>query len=579
VPLLQLDLRAANQHLVGVCVSHTPTQPTLRLSLPAWTPGSYLIRDYVRQLEGLRVNQQGTPLELRRISPSSWVVGLPSLEPLEIHYQLVATELSVRTCHLTADHGFLALAAVAVQIEGERWNPHGLQLQLPAGWKPFVPLQETGNGSREADGWIAADFDQLIDTPIEAGPHGAHGFSVAGVPHRWVTWGQTLAGDDFIAADPHWLADVERVCQACCALMGVNRPAADHFLFVLHLSENGYGGLEHDSSTVLHYGRKALAKADGRRKLLQLVAHEYLHQWNVRRLRPAELTPYRYGDPVVIPTLWFAEGITSYVDQLLPYAAGVTTAESVLEDLGAALSRYLLSPGRAVQSLLDSSQEAWVKLYKSDAYSSNSQISYYLKGAVVALVLDLILRRHGASLTQVLHNLWQSHGRWGRGYHEADLVEAFAEFHAPLASLLPQWLRSQQDPPLHELLADVGLELTPETETHLDLGACVELKGGQLWVQRVNRHGPASDAGLMVGDELVALDAERLLNPEDLASLLNLKRAGQQRQLLIARDGQIRSLTIIPASPSIKAWTLGLVSGQTGQTTAQRNRWLSLQPA
>jgi len=579
VPLLQLDLRDANQHLVGVCVSHTPVHPTLRLSLPAWTPGSYLIRDYVRQLEGLRVSQQGIPLELRRTSPSSWQVELQNLEPLEIHYQVVATELSVRTCHLTADHGFLALAAVAVQIEGERWHPHGLQLQLPEGWKPFVPLPEMGIGSKEADGWIAADFDQLIDTPIEVGPHGAHSFSVAGVPHRWVTWGETLAGRDFITADPHWLSDVERVCQACCALMGVNQPAADQYLFVLHLSENGYGGLEHDSSTVLHYGRKALAKADGRRKLLQLVAHEYLHQWNVRRLRPAELTPYCYGDPVVTPTLWFAEGITSYVDQLLPFAAGVTTAESVLEDLGADLSRYLLSPGRAVQSLLESSQEAWVKLYKADAYSSNSQISYYLKGAVVALVVDLILRRHGASLTQVLHNLWQSHGRWGKGYHESDLVEALAEFHAPLSTLLPQWLRSKQDPPLPELLADVGLELTPERETHLDLGAGVELKGGQLWVQRVNRHGPASQAGLMVGDELVALDAERLRHPEDLDALLNLKRSGQLCQLLVARDGLIRSLTITPATPSIKAWTLGLVADQTEQTTAQRNRWLSLQPA
>ena len=578
MPLLQLDLRDANQHLVGVCVSHTPVHPTLRLSLPAWTPGSYLIRDYVRQLEGLRVSQQGIPLELRRTSPSSWQVELQNLEPLEIHYQVVATELSVRTCHLTADHGFLALAAVAVQIEGERWHPHGLQLQLPEGWKPFVPLPEMGIGSKEADGWIAADFDQLIDTPIEVGPHGAHSFSVAGVPHRWVTWGETLAGRDFITADPHWLSDVERVCQACCALMGVNQPAADQYLFVLHLSENGYGGLEHDSSTVLHYGRKALAKADGRRKLLQLVAHEYLHQWNVRRLRPAELTPYCYGDPVVTPTLWFAEGITSYVDQLLPFAAGVTTAESVLEDLGADLSRYLLSPGRAVQSLLESSQEAWVKLYKADAYSSNSQISYYLKGAVVALVVDLILRRHGASLTQVLHNLWQSHGRWGKGYHESDLVEALAEFHAPLSTLLPQWLRSKQDPPLPELLADVGLELTPETETHLDLGAGVELKGGQLWVQRVNRHGPASQAGLMVGDELVALDAERLRHPEDLDALLNLKRSGQLCQLLVARDGLIRSLTITPATPSIKAWTLGLVADQTEQTTAQRNRWLSLQP-
>ena len=330
---------------------------------------------------------------------------------------------------------------------------------------------------------------------------------------------------------------------------------------------------------MLHYSRKALAKADGRRKLLQLVAHEYLHQWNVRRLRPAELTPYRYGDPVVIPTLWFAEGVTSYVDQLLPYAAGVTTAESVLGDLGADLSRYMLSPGRAVQSLLESSQESWVKLYKSDAYSPNSQISYYLKGAVLALVLDLLLRRHGASLTQVLQNLWQSHGRWGKGYHESDLVQAFAHFHAPLSTLLPQWLRSKEDPPLHEYLADVGLELTPETENHLDLGASVEVRSGQLWVQRVNRHGQASKAGLMVGDELIAIDAERLRHQDDLVSLLDLKRSGQQRQLLIARDGLMRSLTLTPSSPSIRAWTLGLVAAQSEQTTAQRDRWLSLQPA
>jgi predicted metalloprotease with PDZ domain len=275
----------------------------------------------------------------------------------------------------------------------------------------------------------------------------------------------------------------------------------------------------------------------------------------------------------------FAEGVTSYVDHLLPYAAGITTAESVLEDLGAELSRYLLSPGRAVQSLLESSQEAWVKLYKPDAYSTNSQISYYLKGAVLALVLDLLLRRHGASLTQVLQNLWQSHGRWGRGYHESDLVQAFAQFHAPLSTLLPQWLRSQADPPLHELLAGVGLELIPETETRLDLGASVEVKGDQLWVQRVYRQGPASQAGLMVGDELVALDAERLRHPDDLGVMLDLKRSGHQRQLLIARDGLMRNLTISPASPSIKAWSLGLVAGQTEQTTTQRNRWLGLQPA
>jgi predicted metalloprotease with PDZ domain len=173
----------------------------------------------------------------------------------------------------------------------------------------------------------------------------------------------------------------------------------------------------------------------------------------------------------------------------------------------------------------------------------------------------------------VLQNLWQSHGRWGRGYHESDLVEAFAHFHAPLSKLLPEWLRIQADPPLHELLADVGLELIPEMQARLDLGASVEKKGSQLWVQRVDRDGPASQAGLMVGDELVALDTE------ELDALLDLKRSGHQRQLLIARDGLMRSLTIKPANPSIKAWTLGLVANQSGQTTTQRNRWLSLKPA
>jgi predicted metalloprotease with PDZ domain len=180
-------------------------------------------------------------------------------------------------------------------------------------------------------------------------------------------------------------------------MMGESAPAASHYLFILHLTEKGYGGLEHDFSSVLQFGRSQLAEPDGRRRLLQLVAHEYLHQWNVRRLRPAELTPIDYDRPMVVPSLWFAEGITSYVDQLIPFAAGIGSEATVLEDLGKDLSRYLLTPGRRVQSLRQSSQEAWVKLYRQDAYSADNQISYYLKGAVVAMVLDLHLRRQNSA--------------------------------------------------------------------------------------------------------------------------------------------------------------------------------------
>jgi predicted metalloprotease with PDZ domain len=574
VPELHLDLTACHQHLVRVRLTHTPHSPSLRLSLPGWTPGSYLIRDYVRQLEGLCVSQAGHSLEPRRLGPSAWQLELTSFEPLEISYALLAAELTVRTCHLDGDHGFLALAALALEIGGERWSPHRLHLTLPEAWRAFVPLPEADD---TGGSWLAKDFDQLIDTPVEAGPHREYRFSVAGVPHRWVGWGGDHQGRDPIEADPRWLPDLEQVCLACCRLMGVDRPAAPTYLFVLHLTEGGYGGLEHDLSTVLQFGRRALAKPDGRRKLLQLAAHEYLHQWNVRRLRPAELTPYRYDQAVVVPTLWFAEGVTSYVDQLLLHSAGCCTEAEVLEDLGADLSRYLLSPGRWVQSLRASSEEAWVKLYRTDAYSPNSQISYYLKGAVLALVLDLHLRRIGSGLPVVLRELWASHGAAGRGYREADLIAAFAR-HAPdLARLLPEWLSSWEDPPLQDYLATVGLQLEARPGRHQNLGCRLEAGAGGVTLQRVARDGPAERAGLAVGDEWIALNGVRVRTVDDCVELLRPEVPLHSHQLLFCRDGWVRTTTLLPEPPVPESWTLVLDPETAAATALQRRRWLTLE--
>lgn len=579
MPAFHLDLTACHQHLVRVRLSHTPSRPSLGFALPGWTPGSYLIRDYVRQLEGLTVVQAGQALEPRRLTPSRWQLELPNLEPLEIRYTLHAADLTVRTCHLNGDHGFLALAAVVLELDGERWSPHGLQLSLPPDWQAFVPLP-TPDGTIPPEGsagWLAANFDQLVDTPIEVGPHRAHAFQVAGVPHRWVTWGSDLGGGDPLDRDPLWLTDLEQVCLACCRLMGVEQPAAPHYLFVLHLTDSGYGGLEHDLSTVLQFGRRALARPGGRRKLLQLAAHEYLHQWNVRRLRPAELTPYRYDRAVVVPTLWFAEGITSYVDQLLPHSAGCCTEAEVLEDLGADLSRYLLSPGRQVQSLRASSEEAWVKLYQTDAYSPNSQISYYLKGAVLALVLDLHLRRAGSGLPQVLRELWASHGAVGRGYREVDLIEAFARQAPDLAERLPRWLASCEDPPLQACLADVGLRLQPTLGPSQDLGCRLEAGATGLTLARVAREGPAVRAGLAVGDEWIALNGVRLRSVDDCMELFRPEAPLTAHQLLFCRDGLVRTTTLLPEPPSVEGWRLEIVPETAEATAPQRRRWLTLE--
>ncbi|NDC36354.1 MAG: M61 family peptidase, partial [Synechococcaceae bacterium WB9_2_112] len=359
---------------------------------------------------------------------------------------------TVRTAHLDQDHGFLPLAAVVLEVEGERWSPHRLGLDLPEGWQCFLPLNRHDDG-----GYVARDFDALIDAPLEVGPHTVQTFQVGDVPHRWVTWagGRSEVGGEggdgqawLLDRWPNLLADVRAVAEACCRLMGVERPASSDYLFVLHLLDEGYGGLEHDNASVLVYGRSALETADGYRRFLQLVAHEYLHQWNVRRLRPRELAPIDYHRPQLVPGLWFAEGVTSYFDQLLPIAAGLCEPVTLWQDLGEDLSRFRLTPGRQVQCLRDSSMEAWVKLYRADAYAPDSQISYYLKGAVLALVLDLHLRRQGQALATVLRDLWQRLGRWGRGYGDDDLISAFSAAAPDLEGLLPQWLTNLSDPDL-----------------------------------------------------------------------------------------------------------------------------------
>ena len=569
---VHLDLSEPQQHLVAVQIQVAPRLARMRLALAGWTPGSYLMRDYVRQLEGLVVEQGSQVLELQRLEPSAWGVQCdPSGGLLTIRYRVLATELTVRTCHLDHEHGFLALAAVVLELEGERWGPHQLSCTLPQGWQAFVPLP-CSNGV-----WQARDLDHLLDTPLEAGPHQPYDFAVHGVPHQLVCWAG-VPGEErwLLERQPTLLDDLRRVCEACCRLMGVASPAAHSYLVILHLVDEGYGGLEHDDSTVLVYGRRNFEKPNGYRRFLQLVAHEYLHQWNVRRLRPAELTPIDYHRPPVVPTLWFAEGVTSYLDQFLPLSAGLSDPEDLFTDLGEDLSRYRLTPGRGVQSLRESSQEAWVKLYKADAYSADAQVSYYLKGAVVALCLDLHLRRNGGSLMEVLRQLWLSHGRWGRGYSEADLVQAFATQSPDLATQLPRWLRELDDPDLDGYLSSVGLFLDAEMASTPWAGLTPRQEAGALLAARVVRGGPSAQAGVMVGDELVALDQQRLKSPDDLQRAL---RPDHAQTLLIARRSQLRSLELRPQAPQVERYQLKRVADATDAQLAAQQRWLLQQPA
>jgi predicted metalloprotease with PDZ domain len=349
--------------------------------------------------------------------------------------------------------------------------------------------------------------------------------------------------------------------------------AGDRYQLVIQMLEQGYGGLEHDHGAVLQFSWSALASESGYHELLQLVGHEYLHQWNVRRLRPKEYVPYDHGAAVLSDGLWFAEGVTSYYDLALPLLAGCSDRDQLLKDLGRDLSRVLLSPGLQVQSLADSSREAWVRLYKRTPAAADSQISYYLLGAALAFCLDVQLRQAEASLAQVLRDLWRRFGRSGRGYGRADIQAQIARVSPQLAASLPGWLEDRGTLPIEACVRAIGLRLEPVRSDQDDTGLQLRQDREMVVVERVRRHSPGHAARLVPGDELVAVRGHRLRNLEQWPQLL---RGDDAVPIVLARRGVLATATLIKAEPPLDHWQLRCDPEASPSACALRDAWFQI---
>jgi predicted metalloprotease with PDZ domain len=477
-------------------------------------------------------------------------------------YTLEARQLTVRTNHLDPDFASLCLPAVVMLIDGERWNPHHLQLSLPSGWFGHVPLAKVD------DGYDAKDFDQLVDAPVHAGPFHSRPFAVCGHPHELLTIGEPPMG-----WPSTFEADIEAVCEAACTLMGTPPPAGDRYQFVIQLLDQGYGGLEHDHSSVLQFSWEALTKKDGYRQLLQLIGHEYFHQWNVRRLRPGAYVPYRYDKAEISDGLWFAEGITSYFDLTLSLLADKSDRQTFLDDLGKDISHVLLNPGCKIQSLADSSREAWLRLYKQTPANSLYQISYYRLGTVLSFCLDVQLRQSGSALAFVLRDLWQRFGRHRKGYEPTDLLEAVAAHNQSLAKVLPTWLEKTMAVPIHDCLNALGLQAIAIHSKHADVGIQLSKQKGRLLINKVIPDGPAEQAGLVPGDELIGAHDWRLRGLEHWQALL---QGPEQIPVLYARRGRLSSTILKKKDPIVERWEISWDSGASSSQKELRDRWFSI---
>ncbi|AEB86171.1 M61 family metallopeptidase [Alicycliphilus denitrificans] len=576
----RIDPGECRAHLYRVTLTVAAPAGRQELSLPVWIPGSYLVREFSKNLQSLRACQGGAEVPLAQLDKHRWVAQCRPDEPLVLSYAVAAYDNSVRTAWLDATRGFFNATSLCLRVHGQEDAPHGLEVvRSPelAGWSLATGLAPTQVDASGFGSYTARDYDELADCPVEMGPLWTASFSACGVPHRLVVAGAAPSFDG-----ERLVRDMQRICEEAIRFWhGAGQPPFDGYLFMLNAVNDGYGGLEHRNSTALICSRRDLPRlgqsdmdlraSEGYTTLLGLVSHEYFHAWNVKRLRPAEFARYDYARENYTELLWFFEGFTSYYDDLLLRRAGLIDHAGYLKLLTKAINQVLQTPGRLVQSVAQASFDAWIKYYRQDENTPNATVSYYTKGALVALCLDLALRREGrATLDDAMRALWQRTG--GGPMAEADVLAVLQELSGrDWSGEITQWAHGTTDLPLAELLAAHGITLQADpAQTAQRLGLRVAENGG-IQVKTVLRGGAAEAAGFMAGDEWLALEAQgqawRLLKLDEL-----LLYAGSATEVtaLVARDRRLLRLPLALPAAGAAADTVRL----DVQDAAAAQRWL-----
>jgi len=556
---------APHAHRLHVRLTIARPQAQQTLSLPVWIPGSYLVREFSGQLMRLSAVQGGQPVAVAQTGKNTWQISANPRRALHVDYEIHAHDPSVRAAWLDAQRGFFNGTSVCLRVHGQQDAAHELTVHAPTGlpgWQLATPLapvltKRNGFGRYRAD-----DYDELVDSPVEMGAFWSGEFQVRGIAHRVVVAGAPPSFDS-----ARLLADTRKLCEAAIAFWHGprGRPPHGRYLFLFNALHEGYGGLEHRHGTALQCARKDLPRlgeagppSEGYTGLLGLISHEYFHLWNVKRLRPAELARYDYERENPTRLLWFFEGFTSYYDDLLLLRAGLIDATAYLKLLATAINQVQQAPGRQVQSLAQASFEAWTKYYRPDANTPNATISYYTKGALVALCMDLTLRRQGhGTLGDVMRALWQR--CQGGPMTEADLLDVLhVQSGRSWAREIAAWVHGTGELPLESLLRAHGVQVLQETTPLAQrLGLRADERTG-IHIKTVLTGSAAETAGMAPGDEWLGIELPsgegwRLRKLDDLPLY-----AGPAPRLtaVVARDRRLLRLPLALPPEQATVWRL-----------------------
>jgi predicted metalloprotease with PDZ domain len=564
-----VDLRDRHAHLYNVEARFPAGGDFVELKLALWTPGSYLIREYQRHLQELVVDDgEGQLLAVEKIDKATWRVDARKAEKIRACYRIYAWELTVRTAHLDDTHGFWNGAPLFLYVDPLRDRPVRVQVRVPEEWRATTALP------REGDDFVARNYDELVDSPFEVGTHELVSFTAQGRPHQLAIWGRVDKPREELTGD------LTRIIDQAAALFG--GVPYDEYTFLLLCAPGAYGGLEHARSCTLLTTPFAFAPRKKYEEFLELVSHEYFHLWNVKRIHPKALGPFDYQREAYTRSLWVMEGLTSYYDRHLLVRAGLQSPGRYLDKLGDELGKIAAIPGRFKQSLEESSFDAWIKLYRPDENTVNSTISYYLKGGLVCLLLDLDIRArtHGArSLDDVLRLLWRRFGQTGEGFEDKDVQSLFEEAAGvPLGAFFDQCVRGRDDIEVAPFFANVGLTIeVSHSEEHPAGGAPAWLgvntkdDHGRLMVSAQLAGGPAWTGGLYAGDEIVALDGFRL-EAGNLKDRMATRRAGERVSLTVFRRDELRTVELTLGDRPMDSYE---VTPMESPTDAQRAAFLA----
>ncbi|NHZ81559.1 PDZ domain-containing protein [Massilia sp. CCM 8695] len=553
-------------HLFDVTVSVAAPSPDGQVfALPAWIPGSYMIREFSRNIVQIRAESNGKPVALTKLDKHSWQ-AVPVAGALTVQYEVYAWDLSVRAAHLDQTHGFFNGTSVYLRVLGQEQTAHEVDIQRPPDaaaktWRVATSLPELGAKRYGFGTYVAGGYDELIDHPVEMGDFALATFKAHGIAHDIVVSGRVPNLDM-----ARLQADLKAICETQIAFFEprTRRAPMDRYVFLTLAVGDGYGGLEHRASTALICARADLPSSaaprtadigEGYLKFLGLCSHEYFHTWNVKRIKPAAFAPYDLQNETYTPLLWLFEGFTSYYDDLMLVRSGIIGEAAYLKLLGKAVSGVLRGSGRTKQSVADSSFDAWGKYYRQDENAPNAIVSYYGKGSLIALAFDLTIRAKTGgkkSLDDVMLALWQRYGRdfypsVGRGVTEAEVEALFDEISGlKLKPLFDKYVRGTADLPLARLYAPFGVKIEDarkNAKPAFDVGTGRD--GGDCKLTQVHEDGAAQQAGLSAGDILVAVEGLRVSgNPSNLDALLSRYKVGDTVAVHAFRRDELMTFSV-----------------------------------